>query len=200
MIYTILTSYLGDYPNAAPDRPRRLRRAIDSFFANDYAEKQLIVVADGCEETTNICKDEYPDALCLPISKRSLWSGDVRDRGLDQVELLSGARDLVCYLDSDDYFGPDHLASIAQLMGDNDFILWPMLYRIGGELRQLACHISYGSTGTGGIAHRARLNARWESGYGHDFRFVYDLLCCNLKYAMVSGPQYYVCHGSDWSS
>jgi hypothetical protein len=201
MIYTIMASHLGNYQGCAPEREKRFRRACDSFYGNSYPEKQLIVVADGCETTTEICRKSYPGAVCFFVHKLVPFSGLVRNIGLGYVGWHSQPGDIVTYLDTDDAYGPDHLQSIAGKMGDNDFILWPMTLASprGPIARPVA--LEFGGCGTASVAHRASLDeVEWGNGYAHDWDFISKMIECGLKYAIVNGPEYLVHHTVDWST
>jgi glycosyltransferase involved in cell wall biosynthesis len=50
----IMASFLGDYPNAASNRDKKLIRAVNSFINQSYENKELVIVSDGCTKTYEI--------------------------------------------------------------------------------------------------------------------------------------------------
>jgi len=97
-----MPSYLGDYPGAAKNRPEKLTRAIQSFLDQEYKEKCLIVVADGCKETiSQLYKFSISDPINpVFIPKQQLFSGEVRMTGIKKAKELYSP-DVITYLDSD---------------------------------------------------------------------------------------------------
>src|SRR3954468_14224010 len=104
-ISIIMPSYLGDYPNAASDREGKLKRAIISFLDQTYARRELILVADGCEQTENVYKFLKNNSgkpissliRLVKIPKQGHFSGAVRNAGID---VATG--EIIAYLDTDD--------------------------------------------------------------------------------------------------
>lgn len=92
-----MPSFLGHYQNAATDRERKFERAIESFLKQDYPNKQLVIVSDGCEITNSIVKSKFNhDSIKLvSLDKQPLFSGLVRQLGIDNCN-----GDIVTYLDS----------------------------------------------------------------------------------------------------
>ena len=94
-VSVVMASYLGDYSNAATDRVRKFNRAVNSFLSQNYTEKELIVVSDGCSITINEISKylSNPNIKIYGLDKQTNFSGTVRDLG---VEKASG--DIICYL------------------------------------------------------------------------------------------------------
>lgn len=113
-ISVICPSLLSSYPGCAPHRQQRFIRAIDSFLANTYSDKEIIVISDGCLDTIKILKRNYKKQMeagtikLLSLIRHELFTGSVRQAGID---FASG--DVYCNLDSDDTIAPHHLANIA---------------------------------------------------------------------------------------
>jgi len=193
-VSVIMPSYLGEYEGAAKDRPEKLERAIGSFLGNSHPSKELIVVADGCEQSYDIAASfDSKEVRPYIVEKQPLFSGLVRQKGLD---VATG--DIIVYLDSDDMHGTHHLASIVRQMNANsldwcyfnDFIQTP-----GGTIPR-SVELEHGSVGTSSIAHLRKLNASWDGcdGYGHDWEFIQRLQNESWNYDKIYGTMYVVCH------
>ena len=109
MISIVMASYLGAYKNAASNRPEKLKRAIASVLRQSYQDWELIVVSDGCDETSKIVAGVQDDRIsCYQIPKQKMWSGVPRNIGIEKAK-----GEYIVYLDNDDIFGPSHLKNIA---------------------------------------------------------------------------------------
>lgn len=196
MISIIMPSYLGNYKNAAKNRDKKLVRAVESVINQTYESWELIVIADGCKKTVEIIQkitEIYHETRIkvLYIEKQTIWSGAVRNTGLDKC---SG--DYACYLDIDDAFAPDHLESIVKELGDEDWYWTDDYVWAGGKFRHRKCSIDKaGQCGTSNLIHRPAL-ARWNTkdNYAHDWRFIQNLRRASKKYKYIRGGKYLVCH------
>lgn len=193
----IMPSYLGDYPNAAKDRDKKIIRAIESVLAQSHPDWELIIISDGCDKTVEICHPymmEYlPKIRILKIEKQKLWSGAVRNAGIFKAE-----GDVICYLDIDDYFGPDHLKNLDDNFGDCDWVWFDYLSynRAKKRFDTFESNISIqGQCGTSSVAHKRSLNAFWgDNTYLHDWRFINSLKFMSKNYKKIPPSQYCVCH------
>ena len=196
--------FLGEYPQSAKDRALKLNRAIQSFLRQDYPNKELVIIADGCHETIkfitiNGYEKEQRNVLKYFIEKQELFSGRVRDFGL---KIASG--DYVTYLDSDDFFkNSNHLTTIVNgfkrnpdcdWLYFNDFIKYFHVDHL--PVTERNCELTQGSIGTSNIAHKNIKEITWEgcNGYGHDFTFVSRLMAQYPNYKKIEGCSYVVCH------
>lgn len=194
-ISVIMPSFLGSYPNAATNRGRKFVRAVDSFLRQTYSNKELIIVSDGCPETGLIYMNKYrkQEGLILKkMQKQPLFSGAVRNKGLK-----TATGDIICYLDTDDFITETHLEKIVKYFeGDwvyyddylvNQFISFDdFTYSVRKTIVE-SCRI-----GTSSIAHRKGLDASWGDGYGHDWRFVKQLM--QYEHKKIDCTGYMVCH------
>lgn len=109
-----MPSYLGDFPGAARHRKQKFVIAVNSFLRQEHKEKELVVISDGCPDTIEICKKNYANELTyglivlIELPRHELFTGSVRQAGIDKA---TGT--ILCNLDTDDYFMPAHLSSIA---------------------------------------------------------------------------------------
>lgn len=194
--------YLGDYPNAATNRKFKLVRAIQSFLKQDYGDKKLIIVADGCLETMNFVKNNFKNENIELnfVSKQPMFSGNVRNFGLT----LSSS-EIITYLDADDFYKKDnHLSVIVNAFNSNDklnwvyfndFIKYQSLDHL--PLAERNADLTFGTTGTSNIAHKNLHDINWEGcdGYGHDFTFIQKMKKLHPDtYVKISGCSYVCCH------
>jgi glycosyltransferase involved in cell wall biosynthesis len=176
MISVIMASYLGEYQNAAKNREYKLKRAINSFLNQTIqGECELIVVSDGCKDTTEILKKyTQKNIKCISIVKQPLFSGKVREIGLRAANY-----DWICYLDSDDELLPTHLEILKNNIDDGvDWMYYDDIAQ--GKIRDVT--ISFDQVGpmtstcvtigTSNICHKKLIPAFWMDGYGHDREFI----------------------------
>jgi glycosyltransferase involved in cell wall biosynthesis len=189
-------------PNRSASNPEfKFTRAIDSFLNQTFQDAELIIIADGSKRAEEIYLayySQYPNIKFKYIEKTPLFSGLVRQAGIDMAE-----GEIVCYLDHDDVFGVSHLAIINQYF---DTSLWDWVYYndflvTNPELTGLAERdniIADSRIGTSTIAHKRSLGVKWPDGYGHDWRLIES---CLLPHpcAKIPTAQYYVCHSSGFS-
>lgn len=192
MISVILPSYLGSYKNAAKDRDIKLKVAIESVVNQTYKEWELIIIADGCEKTVEIAQNYISDdrIKLFLIPKQTMFSGMVRNTGLSKA-----VGETICYLDSDDYFGKNHLQFIANNISDNKWIFFNDITFQKKQLLPRECTLYLGKCGTSNIAHRKDLPVTWDikNNYGYDdWGFIRKLLM--YKYKNVGCGEYFVSH------
>lgn len=200
-ISVIMPSYLGYYDGCANNREEKLIRAINSFLANKYENKELIIISDCCDITNDIVMNNFNneiDKRTIKIfkfnKKQKVFSGYLRSKGL---ELASG--DYIIYLDSDDMFGDNHISSVVSGIKScksdwgyfNDYI-----YADKG-LMPKNTELKKDSIGTSSIFHKnipKKIN--WDKchGYGHDFKFVERLIKYSKNYSKIYGTSYIICH------
>ena len=214
-ISVIMPVYLGEYEGSASNREEKFRRALDSFKAQTFTHCNLIVVSDGCEKASKICKQyaadqngQYKRIVLLEMDKQPLFSGNVRQKGLDYIrtdpEYLGHTRKFdhyVAYLDSDDWIGKNHLERLSFYCQPHRWAYYnERIYR--GENLPLTEKIvspQHGSIGTSSIIHKAKLKGvSWKGcdGYGHDWDFIQRLMrtqAPSLENKIKAG-QYYICH------
>lgn len=194
-ISVIMASYLEHYSSglhiAASDRENKFRRAVNSFLDQTFEDAELIIVSDGCKKTSVIVKNEYSkhkSIRLVELTKQPLFSGYVRQNGL-----IRAKGKIICYLDSDDYIGPDHLATI-NLFDDKKYV-WCYYddYIFNGKNKRLrVVEPKVNLIGTSSICHRRNSPFNWKDGYGHDWKSIKEIL--DLPNYKLQTPDYVVCH------
>ena len=197
----IMPSYLGQYKTAATNRPAKLARAIQSVIKQSYPHWELVVVADGCAQTINIASQFAIQDNRIKIyhtSKKKLWSGDVRNAGIQNA---SG--EWIAYLDADDMLGVDHLTKIVNsLSAINRHVDW-VYFPDWSYNQKTKCFDPHeinitrqGQCGTSNIAHLRKLGAKWprNGDYQHDWGFINTLRKLSKDYAEIARPEYLICH------
>jgi glycosyltransferase involved in cell wall biosynthesis len=107
-------------------RPRLLRRALDSVFAQSFAAFEAIVVVDGPDEATvAMLRDIADKRLRVLINPRSLTAAGARTRG---VQAADGT--WIAFLDDDDAWLPQKLERQMALARGRGDVLVTALSRV----------------------------------------------------------------------
>ena len=195
-VTTVMASYLGDYAGCAKNRESKFVRAVNSFIQQGYMNKRLIIVSDGCEITERLYKQHFADNLdikLVKIEKQELFSGNVRQAGLDMCD-----KEVICYMDTDDFFVKrNHISIIAAEMSKGyDWVYYNESIGDAVKINGLKdVSIEHGSIGTSSIAHRKFDDVSWTGlvGYGHDWKFIQQLLK-HTNFVKIQGGGYAICH------
>jgi len=206
-ISVIMASFLN-MPNRT-QLDAKFKRAVNSFLKQTHEDKELIIVADGCETTVRIYQENFANQnniKMIPIPKQPLYSGLMRNIAYDVCD-----GDIITYLDADDVIGKNHLTSIANQFDDNlDWIYYDDYMTLDKDFSKLhirAVEPRYASIGTSSISHKhpRLLNngkyLKFSIGYGHDFIFCLKLAALGYKFKKLDKmPEYIVCHymGADF--
>lgn len=199
-IAIIMPSYLGEYLGCASDRDNKFLRAVNSLNEQTYPDKHIIIVSDGCEKTYSLYKmfykEQFKNIHCIQITKQEIWSGSVRQAGI-QLAIKKIQPDIITYCDSDDYLLPDHLERIINQFGSNDWVYFNDTLNKGNnyfEKRNVILEKNH--IGTSNIAHKAIKAFNWKdcNGYGHDWTMIKTKLMPNTNYQKIDCSSYIVCH------
>jgi glycosyltransferase involved in cell wall biosynthesis len=196
MFSIIMPSFLGHYPNAARNREQKFIRALESVLEQSCQDWELIVVSDGCKKTTELITPyvyEYlPKIRLIEIEKQKTFSGAVRNAGI-----YKASGDVICYLDTDDILGTDHLSIISDNIGNDDWVLFNDWIWNTKTKQWYENHVTIeaGRCGTSNIAHRTWMGAYWSSNnYLHDWIMIRTLQAMSAKYTHICTGEYYVAH------
>ncbi len=195
---------LSIYDGAATERKYKLERAVDSFLKQNYLNKELKIVSDGCLETIDFINKNYNSEDNIKtyfITKQPMFSGNVRQFGIT----MSDNSDIITFLDSDDFYNRRfHLSNIVRAFSKNPKLDWIYFndfikYQAfdSAPLGERDANLEYGNTGTSNIAYKKLCNVSWAGcdGYGHDFTLIQKLIENHPdSYAKISGCSYVTCH------
>lgn len=196
-ISVIMASYLGEYPGCASNRVFKFKRAVDSFILQNYNNKELIIVSDGCDITESLYNELYKNnenIIFVKIEKQVTFSGETRNKG---IELSTG--DYICYLDTDDFLSRQHLENISKQITTHDWYYYDdrivtKYNNIDDFEFNLRINLpEINRIGTSTIIHKKN-HIRWTSGYAHDWVFIKAQIDNGLNYMKINNDNYNVCH------
>jgi glycosyltransferase involved in cell wall biosynthesis len=100
------------------DRPKMLRRALGSIAAQGYRPIQTVIVNDGgCD----LPVDEFVMLLSdIPVTYVKLKNNGGRARAAN-VGIHDALGDYFCFLDDDDIFYRDHVATLVSALAKNEY-------------------------------------------------------------------------------
>lgn len=203
-VSVIMASYLGMYPGRSSNPEDKFIRAVKSFITQTYQNKELIIVADGCDTTVflyNNMFQKFPNIKLVVIPKQPIYSGECRNAGL---RIADG--DIIMYLDNDDVIAKNHIETIVnQFTDDLDMVYYDDYLVLSHDFKQLhkrIVEVRYGSIGTSAISHRnlndpkySNIKDWWSDGYGHDWVFITTLIVNGMQFKKLDKtPSYLVCH------
>lgn len=194
----IVPSNLSNYSSTvAKNRDKKIIRMIESVMCQTFQNFELIIVADGCKKTIELCEPyfyEYlPKIRLFSIEKQKTWSGSVRNAG---ISVSKG--EIITYLDNDDYLLPNHLQTINDNFKDYDWVYADHLI-YNNKAKDFVPYKTnidvYGQCGTSSISHKRDLNAYWiNNDYSHDKIFIDTLKSISSNYGRIPQTGYCVCH------
>lgn len=130
------------------NRENTVGRAIESALAQEFPVSEVIVIDDGSKDGTRKIVESY-GAKCRYIYQENAGVSAARNRGVREAGV-----DWIAFLDSDDYWFPQHLSRLADAVEATN-----------GEAALYFCDIRRPS-GEGEVSH-------WDSiGFGIDAPYV----------------------------
>ena len=205
-IVVIMPSFLSEYPGAATNRQEKFCRAVDSFLNQTYDKKHLIIVSDGCLETSKtyvIKYKPYDNISLVKIPKQARFSGNVRQAGIE-FNLSTIKAPIVTYLDTDDEILAYHLDTISNQFFGNDWVYFDDKINNNGIILQTRItSLQKNFVGTSNIAHISSPKFNWDGcdGYGHDWIFITSKLMNSLNFNKINCDSYVVHHSpGNWDN
>ena len=127
---------------------RFLRQAVESVFAQTYANIEVVVVDDGSTDATaEVCRELAARPNVVVIRQENRGVGAARNRGA-----AAAIGDYLCFLDADDFYHPEKIAAQARVLDRSLDLDWlycdivpldetgkeqPEGYSVAGARRQL---------------------------------------------------------------
>jgi glycosyltransferase involved in cell wall biosynthesis len=112
------------------DRPALLQDALASLVAQDYPHWEAIVVNDGGADITTLAQAADPQGRVRVIAHAtSRGLPAARNTGLEQAR-----GEIICYLDDDDLYRQDHLATVVAAMRQGAAVVYVDCERVTEEL------------------------------------------------------------------
>jgi glycosyltransferase involved in cell wall biosynthesis len=196
----VMPSFLGEYDGCASDRENKFVRAVHSFLENSLEEKELIIIGDNCLTTERLLFVHFSEQIESGKikfhqfrKKQKLFSGSLRSKG---IELANG--EYICYLDTDDVIGKNHLAGILSQVKSQtlDWAYFNDYLNTDAGLITKRVELKKDSIGTSSIIHKYDKRLNWDKcdGYGHDFKFIERLIKWSDKKDKIYGGTYIICH------
>lgn len=106
------------------DREAALHTALRSVLAQTLVPVSIVVVDDGSNDGSAAVAEQYP--VTLVRHERPRGSGAARNSGIAVAETT-----WIAFLDSDDSWLPEHLATVASELGEHTFVTTPMVDSFG---------------------------------------------------------------------
>ncbi len=196
-VSVIMASFLGNYPGRTSNPEQKFIRAVKSFLSQTYENKELIIVADGCDVTEKLYNENFStfeNVKLVKIPKQPVYGGETRNAG---INIATG--EIISYLDNDDVLGKTHLETImGEFTDDIDMMYYDDYLVTSPDFKKLHMRLNetrYGSIGTSSISHKNVDFLRWTNGYGHDWVFIMTAIIRGMQFKKMTKPcQYLVAH------
>lgn len=202
MFSVVMPSYLGEYRGCATDREVKFMRAVQSLVEQTEQDWELWVIADGCQKTMDILTSHFYQEQRIKatmIDKQPAFHPAIRNVGIHSAE-----GEWIVYLDTDDAFGPNHLAILRTGIENSDISGWGCFNSIVYDMdmkewREHECIMTKAAhCSTSNFIHRRDLGAWWnKGGYGDDFHFGQELRKRGPGTHLPT-PQYFVLHTNQY--
>ncbi|QDA59340.1 glycosyltransferase family 2 protein [Hymenobacter jejuensis] len=133
---------------------------LDSVLAQQFADFEVLIVDDGSTDDTAAVVKRYTDPRLLYLPKANGERGAARNYGFAKAR-----GEYVLFLDSDDRFLPQHLATLHQKIQET------------GKPNFIACKYNFDRNG---VLADSDVSGLAEGNYGLDFFIQGNSLACNI--------------------
>lgn len=106
-IVAVITPYYDE-------KDEQLRRVMESVRAQRYPHIRHYMVADGHPKAV-VADNPHVRHVPFPVSHRDDGNSP---RGLGSISAINHGADIVCYLDADNAYLPDHVESVVDVLAD----------------------------------------------------------------------------------
>lgn len=96
------------------NRANMIGKAIKSVLAQTYTNWELLIVDDGSTDNTKQVVEAYHDPRIRYIYQQNAERSAARNKGIDNAR-----GQYICFIDSDDYYLPNHLEGFANNLENN---------------------------------------------------------------------------------
>ncbi|HSZ71700.1 MAG TPA: glycosyltransferase family 2 protein [Cytophagaceae bacterium] len=98
------------------NRAAFIQKAVDSVLTQTYSNWELIIIDDASSDDTAVLLQSYTDErIHIYRNDKNLERSASRNKGIASAE-----GEYICFLDSDDYFLPNHLTLLADAIKKTD--------------------------------------------------------------------------------
>ena len=108
MISIVMSSY---------NRPKKLKRAVDSVLKQTFTDWELVIVDDNSKEDTQAVAEAFKDPRIRYIKRKKNFGNDTRPKN---EGILASKGEFICFLDDDNEYRPDHLAILLKEIQKDD--------------------------------------------------------------------------------
>lgn len=198
-----------------PSRRDFLPQAIRLFNAQDWPDKELLIIEDGAREQS-VCRSlpDQKNIHCVYVDMLGTHGGKLTIGAKRNLACTLARGDIICQWDDDDYYGPQRLKRQAEpiLNGMADVTACKMTLLL--DLKQNALYSCSDSmhkalfsndVRSGTLMYKA---SYWREGVcypnsnrGEDVAFLRGLLARGARLAQIADSESYICvrHGKNVS-
>ncbi len=101
------------------NRSDKLRRALGSVEDQTFKDFEVVVCDDGSTDDTRDVVASFKDRLELTYLYEENWGGPARPRN---IGIRAARAEWVCFLDADDWWYPEKLATVARSLDSADIL------------------------------------------------------------------------------
>lgn len=108
-----ITILIANYNNA-----RFLSKCINSVLAQNYDNKEVIVIDDNSSDDSNKILNRFKNKIKILKNKKKKGLGFINQMNVYYQGYLNANGDIICLLDSDDFFKRDKILNISKFFSN----------------------------------------------------------------------------------